>query len=143
MAHEILSVKLRELDQHIARMRSRIQLCDSGELPQIKKELELLERECAENNLNLSQNLRFSKAPFTASLSRTYEQIEQLIRQTAGELQPGESSDSAESMLENQILLAEYALDFAMQSADRALLFSMRAIDAEASQQKQEENKQL
>ena len=40
---------------------------------------------------------------------------------------------------EEKALLAEYALDFAMQAANRALLISLEAIDAELTQQEKEE----
>ena len=43
----------------------------------------------------------------------------------------------AEAVAEEKILLAEYALDFAQQAADRALLLSMEAIDAQAIQQQE------
>ena len=40
---------------------------------------------------------------------------------------------------EEKILLAEYALDFAIYAADHALLISMEAIEAQLSQQEKEE----
>ena len=42
--------------------------------------------------------------------------------------------------VEEKLLFAEYAIDFAMQAADRALLISMEATEAE--QAKKEEKKQ-
>ena len=39
--------------------------------------------------------------------------------------------------MEEKILLAEYALDFAHQAADRALLLSMDAINAQMFQQEE------
>ena len=41
--------------------------------------------------------------------------------------------------VEEKILRAEYALDFAMQAADRALLLSLKAIEAQTRQQEQDE----
>ena len=40
---------------------------------------------------------------------------------------------------EEKARLAEYALDLAMQAANRALLISLEAIDAELTQQEKEE----
>ena len=39
---------------------------------------------------------------------------------------------------EGKILLAEYALDFALEAANRALLLSMEAIDTQLTSQEQE-----
>ena len=47
-----------------------------------------------------------------------------------------ENGEDPDHIVEEKILLAEYALDFAIQAADRALLFSMEAIDAQLTQQK-------
>ena len=46
-----------------------------------------------------------------------------------------EESRDEEAAAEEKLLLAEYALDFAHQAADRALLISMEAIDAQLLQQ--------
>ena len=40
---------------------------------------------------------------------------------------------------EEKILYAEYALDFAMQAANHALLISLEAMDAQMEQQEKEE----
>ena len=42
-----------------------------------------------------------------------------------------------QAMVEEKILLAEYALDFAHQAADRALLLSMEAIEAQLLQREE------
>ena len=46
-----------------------------------------------------------------------------------------QDSPDPETAVEEKLLLAEYALDFAHQAADRALLLSMEAIDAQLQQQ--------
>ena len=43
---------------------------------------------------------------------------------------------------EQALLLAEYALDFAMQAASRALLISLEAIDAQMTEQEEARNAQ-
>lgn len=128
MAHEILSVKLCELDEAIGRMRNRIPLCESARHERLKQELERLEGEWKEKALSLSQKLRFSKSPLTLELFKVYNDIEKRIQHTSFGTNP-----------EDQILLAEYALDFAIQAANRALLLSLKAIDAEMTQQEKEE----
>ncbi len=138
MAHEILSVKLCELDDKIGRMVSRIHLSEYAEHHQLKHEIEALERECAEAELLLHKRLRFTKASVVSSLSRAYEEIERTIQKAKHE-QHIRTPDRGirELSTDEKILLAEFALDFAVQAADRALLLAMKAIDAQMIQQEE------
>ena len=55
-----------------------------------------------------------------------------MIRQAKSELEAqARGRNDAEAAAEEKILLAEYALDFALQAANRALLLSMEAIDTQ------------
>ncbi|HIU47656.1 MAG TPA: hypothetical protein IAC59_10440 [Candidatus Fimadaptatus faecigallinarum] len=64
--------------------------------------------------------------------------MEQIIQKSKAQLQAlAAESPDAESVVEEKILLAEYALDFAHQAADRALLLSMDAINAQLTQQEE------
>ena len=74
-----------------------------------------------------------------APLARTYGAIEQLIQKTKSELETQAAGrEGGEAAAEEKILLAEYALDFALEAANRALLLSMEAIDAQLTSQEQE-----
>ena len=62
----------------------------------------------------------------------------QIIRSTKDRLQSiATANPDQEAAVEEKILLAEYALDFAHQAADRALLLSMDAISAQMFQQEE------
>ena len=64
--------------------------------------------------------------------------MERIIQNTKDQMKAMAADDpDAEAVAEEKILLAEYALDFAQQAADRALLLSMEAIDAQAIQQQE------
>ncbi len=140
MAHEILSVKLCELDEKISRMHSRIHLSESTGRGQLEQEIAALKRECAETELTLRNRLRFSKSGAVSALSQAYDEIRQIIIRTSDDLQKrGADRPDESAPAEEKILLAEYALDFAMQASDRALLLSMEAIDAQMAQPEQEE----
>lgn len=134
MAHEILSVKLCELDDKFGRMLSRIRLSESANPIRLKQEISALEKECAESELTLREKLKFSRAEFVSALSETYEKVEAIISAAEGNIQQRASAGGLPAA-EEQTLLAEYALDFAMQAADRALLLSLQAIDAQMTQQ--------
>ena len=140
MAHEILSVKLYELDKKIGHVHTRIQMSESASHEQIRAEAEALRNECRENELTLRNKLQFSKAGAVTRLSEAYSEVEKIIQRVKE--QSGNSSLSNwknELCVEDKILLAEYALDFAMQAANHALLISLEAIDAQMTQQEREE----
>ena len=74
-----------------------------------------------------------------APLAKAYGEIEQLIQKTKSELESQAAGrEDSEAAAEEKILLAEYALDFAVAAANRALLLSMEAIDAQRTSQEQE-----
>ena len=136
MTHEILSVKLYELDKKLSQVHSRIQLSESASHGQIRAEIEALQRECKENELTLRNRLQFSKASAVTKLAGAYSEVEQLI-------QKAKAGWIHDFSAEEKILLAEYALDFAMQAANHALLLSMEALDAEMTQQENEEEERI
>lgn len=136
MAHEILSIKLCQLDDRMARLHSRIHMSETASHSQLRREISALERECTEAEESLRENLRRSKSDVTSVLAESCGQIEQIIRQSQSRLQAMDAdARGTEAAAEQKILLAEYALDFAHQAADRALLLSMDAIEAQLLQQ--------
>lgn len=56
MAHEILSVKLYELEKKIEQLCGRIQISESASHDRIKAETETLRREYAENGPDIAQS---------------------------------------------------------------------------------------
>lgn len=136
MAHEILFIKLCQLDDRMARLHSRIHMSETADHGQLRREIDALEHECAEAEESLRENLRRSKSDVTSVLAESCGQIERIIRQSQARLQAMDTDNrGTEAAAEQKILLAEYALDFAHQAADRALLLSMDAIDAQLLQQ--------
>ncbi len=139
MAHEILSVKLYELEKKIEQLCGRIQISESASHDRIKAETETLRREYAENALILRNRLTFSKASAVAKLSEAYVRVEQIIKKTKEEIGNSMTEECSGSIpVEEKILLAEYALDFAMQVSNHALLIAMEAIDAQMTQQEKD-----
>lgn len=136
MTHEILSVKLCQLSDRVGRLRSRIHMSETASHSQLRREIGFLERECAEAEMTLRENLRGSKSNLVSVVAQSYEQMERIIQNTKDQMKAMAADDpDAEAVAEEKILLAEYALDFAQQAADRALLLSMEAIDAQTIQQ--------
>lgn len=139
MAHEILAVKLCELEEQLARLSSRIHLSETSDRTQLQEEIRALRRECAETELSLQTKLQRSRAELVSVLADSYGEIRQSVRQARAALQE-EAARRAdpEAAAEEKILLAEYALDFALQAANHALLLAMEAIDAQLAGQEGE-----
>lgn len=136
MANEILSVKLCELEEQLSRLSVRVHLCEKEGHEQLIQEIKALSEECAETELNLSNKLLMSKARMVSPLADTYTEIESMIRTAKSNFQTRAARRSgSEGTAEEKILLAEYALDFSALAANRALLLSMEAIDAQLTQQ--------
>ena len=136
MAHEILSVKLCELEDQFSRLSSRVHLSETAGHEQLQQEMMALSKECAETKLTLQKKLQMSKAEMVAVLASTYKEIEQALQTSRLKLQEQAADrDHSDALAEEKILIAEYALDFAALAANRALLLSMEAIDAQMTQE--------
>ena len=141
MAHEILSVKLCELEEQLSRLSGRIHLSETAGRGQLRQEIRALSKECVETEWTLREKLRLSRAKVVAPLAKAYGEIEQLIQKTKSELESQAAGrEDGEAAAEEKILLAEYALDFAVEAANRALLLSMEAIDAQLTDLEHERN---
>ena len=140
MAHEILSLKLNELEDRLGKLHSRIYLSETADHGRLCREIEALRLEGAQSELALRKKLELSKSEYVSVLYKAYEQVRQLIQETEAQIQAlaQECSDPA-SLAEAKLLLAEYSLDFAHQAADRALLISMDAIDSQLLVQEEQE----
>lgn len=128
MAHELLSVKLCELDEKFERLHGRIQRSQTSDRRVLKQEAQLVRRECEEEEQILSRRLKFSRSEMAGKISKIYEKMEETVRKAREEIESGQGRLSSEDWL----LLAEYSLDFAKQAADRALLISLEAIERQA-----------
>ncbi len=138
MAHEILSVKLCQLDERMERLHSRIHISETACQSRLQQEIDALTEECDQAEATLRESLARSKSGVASVLSQGYDQVGQIIRSTKDRLQSiATANPDQEAAVEEKILLAEYALDFAHQAADRALLLCMDAISAQMFQQEE------
>ena len=142
MAYEILSIKLNELDQRFARLHSLIQTGESANRDWIHSEAVTLQNVCAEEARTLRDQLQRSKSSMVAGLSAAYSQIEKVIQTVLAPMQEKPARPGSDLSAEEKLLVAEYALDFAAQAADRALWVAMDAMDAYLAQQEAEETEE-
>lgn len=139
MAHEILAIKLCELEDQLSRLSSRIHLSETAGHDQLQQEIKALVRECTETDLTLQKKLQLSRAEIVATLADMYGKVDKIVQQAKQTLQEQTASHAnPDTAAEDKILLAEYGLDFAVQAANQALLLAMEAIDAQLTQQEQE-----
>lgn len=139
MANKILAVKLCELDRKVGELHGRIEQSETVPHERLRQEIQHLRISCKSNDQMLRNNLKFSRAQAVQKLSEAYSEIVQIVRETKNSMKyPDWDSFQRETSAEEKILLAEYALDFAMQAADHALLISLEAIDAQMTQQELE-----
>lgn len=142
MACGIFSVKLSELEDRISRLTARIRLIETADQKQLDREMKRLDLECTETGMTLQKELQMSRAEVVRILSDSYTKTEGILLETQKQLQDRETEqDDPDAAADEKVLLAEYALDFAIQAANRAVLLSMQASNAQQSRdtaQKQE-----
>lgn len=138
MGQEILSVKLGQLEEQLDRLHNRIRIGQTSGHSQLRQEIEDLKRECDETRNDLLENLQKSRSPLVSVLAQSYAQVEAIVQESKDHLQlMAQDSPDEETILEEKILLAEYALDFAHQAANRVLLLSLDAIDIQLLRQQE------
>lgn len=124
------NAKLYEMDRQYALLHSRLQVCQQQEdRKKVERGIELLQNECEVNSLLLEGNVRGSRSPFVAELAEaqlTYKrQVEKDVK--AFLAQKGSPEECAEAIT----LYAEFAIDFATQAMNEALLVAMHAVNAQ------------
>ena len=143
MTHEILSIKLCELDEQFSRLSSRIHLTETAARSQLQQEMRDLRRECDEAGLTLETRLKRSRTGMAAVLAGSFGEVERCVREAAAALRrQSQGGGDPHAAAEEKIFLAEYALDFALQAANHALLISMEAIKAQMAEQEQEDSEE-
>ena len=140
MTCEILSAKLYEMDGAFERLRYRIRKSQTAEHEELEAEIESLKEECDESQRLLYRKLSRSRAYEAGRLLVCYEQIQKLIKEEKGKIEYSAREDvNADVRAERMLLDAEYVLDFAIQAANHALLFSMEALEAQLTCREEKE----
>ena len=80
MTHDILSVKLYELDKAIGQMHSRIEQGEMDCPEQVEKDIQELRRECRENREMLHNKMKYSKAKLVGRIAEAYDKVDQVIQ---------------------------------------------------------------
>ena len=136
MAHEILTLKLRELEDQFSHLSRRIYSSQTAGHEQLQQDMAALSQEWNQASADLRQSLQQSRAQIASVLANAYAEVEQAIQRADNTLQGhGHMPEDSDASSEEKILIAEYSLDFALLAANRALLLSLQAIDAQLTQE--------
>ena len=148
MAHPILSVKMYELDKKLEQTHSRIQFAETMDPERLHQQIQNLRQECAESRITLENRLHYSKTGCVTRLANVFDQVEAAVEKVLESRNLDLRAEKSEQLnanflpsAEEKILTAEYALDFAVQAVNRALLVSLEAIEAQRLEEEKEENK--
>lgn len=138
MAEEILNEKMTELEERLVGLHDRIRLYQKIPPQNLEKEIQSLARERAINRQELEKKLYSSKAEMVRALGKMYQEIQSIIQKGMKNLEEKAPGGPWDKAVEGKILLAEYALDFACQAADRSLQLSLEAMNTQLLQEQGE-----
>ena len=125
-------VKLKELEDKVDQFHHYMVCYKNSDQNELKEQLDSLNRVILEEDQQLKQKLHYSKSEVAFRIGMAYEEVENIIRDLKKDLKRmSEASSLDEFDAEKAALLAEYMMDFAMQTSDYALLSVMKANDAQ------------
>ena len=120
----MFAAKMIELDEKIRHLHERIDDGEHKNLTALMGELNALAEEYNLEQDAIRYRLAECKVPKIQALISTYNEVQERMHNAA----EGDPDATWNENVENTALLAEYALDFAILAADRALLLSLKAI---------------
>lgn len=144
MHHEILSIKLYELEQQYNKMQSRLKLYQNDNHEEIRLHLRQLMDECRENDILLESRVKSSRSPAITALSEA--QLEycirarQILEKELPVYMHSSTGNRQQEQAEAAALYAEYAIDFAVQAMRQALLAALSALDLQITCEERNEN---
>ena len=118
----MFAAKMIELDEKLRHLHERIDDGEHEDITALMGELNALTEEYKQDAIRY--RLKECKVPKIQALISMYNDVQERMHNAAESDPEATWNENAE----NTALLAEYALDFAILAADRALLLSLKAI---------------
>ena len=145
LSQGIFAIKLYELEHEYGKLQSRIRICGKENHKKVCEELEKATGEYQERSLLLRQSIEDSRSPAVSALGSIQlecrRKAEALLKKQLVRDLHSEMSTSKEDKAEAVTLYAEYAIDFATQAMQYALIAALKAIDLQMSEEEQREDK--
>lgn len=140
---DIFAVKLYEMEKQYGRLQSRLRICGRENREKLQAELEHAKEEYEENSLLLKQSIQGSRSPAVAELSQVQweymHKVEELLKEKAEQFFRCEATSQEEDQAEAASLYAEYAMDFATQAMQYALIVALTAMDLQRNAEEKKE----
>ncbi|MGI6027459.1 MAG: hypothetical protein ACOX7G_10875 [Candidatus Scatomorpha sp.] len=131
---ELFAVKLYEMEKQYGKLLSRIRICGQKDRKELHEELQKAVDEYREHALTLQKDVESSRSKAVAELARTQlecsRKMEELL--TDGKLEEylhSVDSNRAEDRAEAVSLYAEFAIDYAVQTMQYALISALSAME--------------
>lgn len=136
IGQEVFAVKLYELEQQYGKLQSHLHVCSIEEREQIAEERKKAEMEYRESDLLLQERVKASRLEAVAELAKAQVEYRNKVESLLKKQLRGDTEE--EDRAETAALYAEYAIDFATQSMQYALIAALSAMER---QMKLEEKK--
>lgn len=140
---DIFAVKLYEMEKQYGRLQSRLRICGRENREKLQAELEHAKEEYEENSLLLKQSIQGSRSPAVAELAQVQweymHKVEDLLKEKAESFFHCEATNKEEDQAEAASLYAEYAMDFATQAMQYALIVALTAMDLQRNAEEKKE----
>ena len=140
---DIFAVKLYEMEKQYGRLQSRLRICGRENREKLQAELEHAKEEYEENSLLHKQSIQGSRSPAVAELAQVQweymHKVEDLLKEKAEPFFHCEATSKEEDQAEAASLYAEYAMDFATQAMQYALIVALTAMDLQRNAEKKKE----
>lgn len=136
--------KLQEMERQYRKTTDRIGVCGQGDPAKVRQELQKAREEYRRSGLQLRQRIEESRSPAVAELAKAQlesnRKMERLLEN--GQLTRflhSEENSGLEDRVEVAALYAEYAVDFAVQAMQYALIAALSAIDLQENTEEETE----
>jgi len=126
----MFAAKLYELEKQFDLMHSRLLLCQKRKPEKLEQTIAMIEDECLAEELVLERRVRESKSHFASELADLQLSCSRNTKNVVTAAL--ESCPDSEARGEILALNAEFAIDYAMQAMNRAVLAAMYAQEAQA-----------
>ena len=131
---ELLAVKLYELEKQYGKLLSRIRICGQEDREKLQGELEKAVDEYREHALTLQKDVENSRSRAVSELARAHlecsRKMDELLHD--GKLEEylhSVDNNRAEDRAEAVSLYAEFAIDYALQTIQYALISALSAME--------------
>ncbi len=134
----LFAAKLDEMERQYEEMKSRIQICEQENREQIRQELEKAKEGYRQHTKMLQKGVKGSRSEAVAALTQLqleYGQKMEELRNNGllNQYMHVEKASQTEDRAEAAALYAEYAMDYAVQTIQYALIAALSAMDLQMS----------